>query len=59
MQVATRGRMGPEMIIKAADMIRSYAPSSSTTGFGFRARQTPKMLAGIDLFVGRCIEGGQ
>jgi hypothetical protein len=47
------------MIIKAADMIRDYAPSSSTTGFGFRARQTPKMLAGIDLFVGRCIEGGQ
>ena len=44
---------------RPADLIRKCSPPSFTTGVGIRPRQTSKMPVGIDLFVGRCIEGGR
>ena len=45
--------------LAAADLIRKCSPPSFITGVGIRPRQTSKMPVGIDLFVGRCIEGGR
>src|SRR6195952_6109213 len=42
-----------------AEMIRKCTLPSFTIGASMRSWRAPKMPAGIDLFVGRCIEGVQ